>query len=105
MVEESEKENSCTVEQVVRLCIIENWESQDEPEHLKTIRARLLRNKYQTKQLLTLYQSILKQGEIDADDSNTQIELRLSGLVDKYNGKLKVYNLWWNWLRHSIRSG
>jgi hypothetical protein len=44
MVEESLIENPRTVEQVVRSRIIENWESQDEPEHLRTIRARILRD-------------------------------------------------------------
>lgn len=32
---ELEKENPRTVEQVVKSQIIENWESQDEPEHLR----------------------------------------------------------------------
>jgi vacuolar-type H+-ATPase subunit H len=39
-----------------------------------------------------LYQQMLQQGEIAADDSSEQMELRLSGLVVKQNGKLKVYN-------------
>jgi hypothetical protein len=43
MVEESEQENPRTVEQVVKSGIIESWESQDEPEHLRTIQARILR--------------------------------------------------------------
>lgn len=109
MVEESEKDKPCTVEQVVRSRIIENWENQDEPEHLKTISARLLRNKKKRKQLLTLYQSILEQGEVDADDVHEQIELRLSGLVDKHDGKLKVYNPIYkevfnrNWIKQELK--
>jgi hypothetical protein len=31
-------------------------------------------------------------GEIEADDSADQMELRLSGLVVKQDGKLRVYN-------------
>ena len=31
------------VESVVKSCIIHSWESQDEPEHLRTIRDRLCR--------------------------------------------------------------
>ena len=85
-------ENPLSVEQVVRSKIIENWESQDEPEHLKTIRDRLLGNKHRTKQLLGLYQSILQQEEVEADKSDEQMELRLTGLVVKHGGKLKVYN-------------
>ncbi|MGL5065200.1 MAG: AAA-like domain-containing protein, partial [Microcoleus sp.] len=47
-------------EGLVRLRVIENWESQDEPEHLKTIRDRLLRNQQKAGQLLGLYQQILQ---------------------------------------------
>jgi len=83
------------VEQVVRSRIIENWESQDEPEHLRTIRDRILRNEQRTRRLLGLYQYILQQGGIPAEennDNNGQIELRLSGLVVKRQSKLQVYN-------------
>jgi hypothetical protein len=59
MVEESALENSPSVEQVVKSRIIENWESQDEPEHLRTIRDRILRNEQKAGQLLGLYQQIL----------------------------------------------
>ena len=38
---------------------VENWEFHDEPEHLKTIRDRLLRNPQRTGRLLGLYQQIL----------------------------------------------
>jgi WD40 repeat protein/vacuolar-type H+-ATPase subunit H len=80
------------VEKLVRDRIIENWESQDEPEHLKTIRDRLLRNEQRASRLLGLYQQILQQGEVTADDSPEQMDLRLSGLVVKQQGKLRVYN-------------
>ncbi|WP_375499564.1 AAA-like domain-containing protein, partial [uncultured Nostoc sp.] len=78
---------------VVRKRIIENWETQDEPEHLKTIRDRILRSGEQrTGRLLGLYQQILQQGEIVADDSLEQTQLRLTGLVVKRDGKLRIYN-------------
>ncbi|MEG5172610.1 WD40 domain-containing protein [Microcoleus sp. B3-D7] len=48
------------VERLVKLRIVENWESQDEPEHLKTIRDRLLRNQQKAGQLLGLYQQVLQ---------------------------------------------
>jgi WD40 repeat protein len=80
------------VENLVRSHVIENWESQDDPEHLKTIRDRILSNEQRTSQLLGLYQQIWQQGEIAADESSEQMELRLSGLVVKQNGKLRVYN-------------
>ncbi|MEH2323481.1 MAG: AAA-like domain-containing protein, partial [Nostoc sp.] len=81
------------VESLVREGIIENWETQDEPEHLKTIRDRILRSGEQrTGRLLGLYQQILQQGEIAIDDSAEQTELRLTGLVVKREGKLRIYN-------------
>lgn len=80
------------IDNLVRSCVIENWETQDVPQHLKTIRDRILRSKSRTVRLLCLYQQILQQGEIAADDSPEQIELRLSGLVIKQSNSLKVYN-------------
>ncbi len=85
-------ESAKFIEQVVRSYILENWEAQDEPEHLRTIRDRILRNESKVVQLLGLYQKILQQGEISADGSTQQRELRLSGLVIEKQGKLKVYN-------------
>ena len=96
MLEESEKENPRTVEQVVQSRIIENWESQDEPEHLRTIRARILRNEERAGYLLELYQQIRcseEQSEITADNSIEESELLLSGLIARREGKLRVYNL------------
>jgi len=81
-----------SVKQLVQSCIIKNWESQDEPEHLRTIRDRLLSDKQGAGQLLGLYQQILQQENIIADSSAEQMKLRLSGLVVKQEGKLKVYN-------------
>ncbi|MEH2262323.1 AAA-like domain-containing protein, partial [Nostoc sp.] len=81
------------VEELVRKGIIENWETQDEPEHLKTIRDRILQSGEQrTGRLLGLYQQISQQGEIETDDSPEQTELRLTGLVVKREGKLRIYN-------------
>jgi hypothetical protein len=80
------------VGQVVRRHLIENWEARDEPEHLRTIRDRLLRSEQRTVQLLRLYQKILQRREVPTDDSPEQMELRLSGLVVKHGGKLRVYN-------------
>jgi len=80
------------VEQVVRSRIIDHWESQDEPEHLKTIRDRLLRHEKQAGLLLSLYQRILEQGAIPTDDSPEQIELLLSGIAVRRDGGLQVNN-------------
>lgn len=81
-----------SVKNIVTQQIIENWESQDEPPHLKTIKDRILMSKHNTGALLGLYQQILQLGQIPASDSPEQIELRLSGLVVETSGYLKVYN-------------
>ncbi|MEG4506490.1 AAA-like domain-containing protein [Microcoleus sp. F6_B4] len=80
------------VESLVRENIIHNWESQDEPEHLKTIRDRLLGNEQLTARSLGIYQQLLQCGEIEANYSREQTELLLSGLVVKQQGLLKVRN-------------
>ena len=79
------------VENLVRTQVIKNWEANDEPEHLKTIRDRIIWSQRKG-QLLQLYYQILQQGEVKANDLPEQIELRLSGLVVKQQGKLRLYN-------------
>lgn len=99
------------VENLVQNHIIHKWESQDEPEHLRTIRDRLLRNEQRAGRLLGIYQQILQSdpppsqereqleppflsgaGGIKTDDSPEQTELILSGLVKKQQGYLQVKN-------------
>ncbi len=80
------------VEQMVQSQIIENWEAQDNPEHLRTIRDRIVSNEQRVGRLLGLYQQILEQGELVADGSHEQMELRLSGLVVREQSKLKINN-------------
>jgi hypothetical protein len=58
------------VESIIQTDMIQNWQAQDEPEHLKTIRDRLLRNEQQAGGLLGIYQQILQQGVVAADDSH-----------------------------------
>ncbi len=79
---------------LVQAYIINNWEENDNPEHLGTIRDRILSNQQRTSQLLGIYQQILAspQKQIAADNSPDQMELQLSGLVVKRNGYLQVYN-------------
>ncbi|MEQ8385003.1 MAG: AAA-like domain-containing protein [Coleofasciculus sp. A1-SPW-01] len=80
------------VESVVRDRIIRHWESQDEPEHLRTVRDRLLRNEARAGRLLGIYQQILQGIDIATDDSREQTELLLSGLVLKEKGQLNLKN-------------
>jgi adenylate cyclase len=80
------------VANLVKSYIIDDWEYQDEPEHLKTIRSRILDNEQMAGRLLGRYQQILTTEEVEFDDNQEIIELMLSGLVVKTHGKLKVKN-------------
>ncbi len=84
--------DSSVLEKLISSRIIENWEARDEPEHLRTIRDRILRNEEKSGRLLGFYQQILEQGNIFSDGTPEQMELRLSGLVVEQQGKLYVYN-------------
>ncbi|MFB2975778.1 CHASE2 domain-containing protein [Microseira sp. BLCC-F43] len=80
------------VEKIVRSGVIERWESQDEPEHLRTIRDRIERQSKYTGRMLGIYQQILQGFAVKTDDSREQIELLLSGLVVREQGLLDVKN-------------
>ena len=93
------------LDHLVRTRIIENWETQDDPPHLKTIRDRILQSdeKHRSR-LLDLYQQVLitaphptpkiqnPKSKIPTADTPEQIQLRLSGLVVEQQGYLRVYN-------------
>ena len=81
------------VARVAREQVIHNWESQDSPVHLRTIRDRLLHGdeRYRAR-LLQIVLAIQEQGGIICDASREQMQLRLTGLVVPLNGKLKIYN-------------
>jgi hypothetical protein len=81
------------VENLVRSRVIENWEYQDEPEHFRTIRDRILkRDEQKAGYLLDLYQQVWHSGGVDTDNSIEQSDLQLAGIVVKKESKLKVYN-------------
>ncbi|MEB3282700.1 MAG: AAA-like domain-containing protein [Lyngbya sp.] len=98
------------VENLVRSHLIYQWESQDDPEHLRTIRARLLAHPELTARLLGIYQQILQGVAVEADDSREQTELILSGLVVKKCGYLQVKNRIYqevfnlNWIEKKLNS-
>ncbi|MDK3162058.1 hypothetical protein QPK87_36745 [Kamptonema cortianum] len=79
------------LDEIVQQQILDNWEAQDEPEHLKTIRDRLLFNEQKAGRILGLYQRLFETS-VPADDSPTQTELLLSGLVEKHSGYLRIKN-------------
>ncbi|PZD71246.1 hypothetical protein C1752_07255 [Acaryochloris thomasi RCC1774] len=80
------------VEQIVQQHIISEWESQDEPEHLRTIRNRVLMDQGAVGRRLGLYQQIRQGKTVPSDDSRDQVELVLSGLVIRSYGQLQVKN-------------
>ena len=80
------------VKNLVQKKIINNWKSQDEPEHFKTIRDRLLRNEARANRLLGLSEQILRHDFIAADDSSEQRDLLLSNLVIRQQDKLVYRN-------------
>ena len=91
---------------VVQDQVINNWERQDEPEHLKTISNHILCHPYMTGRLLGIYQQVLLSEEllsektpetvkappVYVDSSPEQLELLLSGLVIKVGRYLRVKN-------------
>ncbi len=80
------------IEGIVSSRLIENWESQDQQEHLKTIRNRILDNEQKAGYLLELYLQIRQAEELQAHNRPEEQELQLTGLVVKRDGKLQVYN-------------
>ncbi|MEB3881953.1 AAA-like domain-containing protein, partial [Lyngbya sp. CCY1209] len=80
------------VENIIRNSIVEDWQSKDEPEHLKTIRDRLLRNPQRAGRLLGIHQDILQNHGIKFDNSREHTELILSGIAVKKGDKLAVKN-------------
>ena len=95
---------------VAREQIIHNWEAQDSPVHLRTIRDRLLQGDERHRgRLLGLVQAIQEQGGIPTDASREQMQLRLTGLVVPREGKLQIYNPIYaavftsDWVRHQLQ--
>ena len=94
LVVKKAESRSPNVSQLVQTYMIENWEDQDNPEHLRTIRNRILSNEQRAGFLLELYRKVWQEGEagIAANDISEERELQLSGLIVKQQGKLRVYN-------------
>ncbi|OJJ25649.1 hypothetical protein BI308_10000 [Roseofilum reptotaenium AO1-A] len=80
------------VEELVRSHILTDWETQDEPQHLRTIRDYLLQDKQKAVRLLEIYGQILEKTEAIAIDNVEQADLLMSGLVINKRGVLQVGN-------------
>ena len=99
----SDGEETAYIMKIVRDRIIKRWENQDEPEHLRTIRDRLLSNEQKTTRLLEAYRQILSNNSLEYDLSVKQ-DLKLSGLIIESQRDLKVCNriyeevFNWDWI-------
>ncbi|NEQ43104.1 MAG: peroxidase-related enzyme [Leptolyngbya sp. SIOISBB] len=84
------------VEWLVRTYIIDHWQIQDEPEHLRTVQRYLLQDPTKVGRLLGQYQQILLSDDEtthqNAEDFNEFSSLLLSGLVTQRSGFLRVHN-------------
>ncbi|MEL6929234.1 MAG: AAA-like domain-containing protein, partial [Cyanobacteria bacterium J06600_6] len=110
-IDESHLNQSCLVPKaevqwvgnLIQTKIIQSWETQDEPEHLKTIRDRLLRNETRASRLIGLSIQIQQLGFIQTDESPEQRDLLLSNLVIRQQDRLvfrnriyqQIFNLHW----------
>ncbi len=92
LLKDEEINNGFELESIIHNKIIDNWEAHDEPEHLKTIRDRMLLGEQIAGRFLGLYQQILLSGYINADNSLENMRFRLLGLVVKEDRIIKVYN-------------
>lgn len=90
--------------------IIDNWEFQDEPEHLRSIRDHLLQDEVNAGRRLGLCQKLLEEREISIQDHATQTDLLLSGLVTRDGGQLRIKNRIYRqifnhrWVTHQLAS-
>ena len=80
------------VGELVRSHILNHWESQDEPTHLRTIRDHLFWHEHRVARLLGLYQQLLQGQPVPTDDSREHIDLLLSGLVVRRGDRLAIKN-------------
>ena len=81
-----------TVRRIVGQHITQNWEAQDEPPHLRTIRDRLLFEKLRVVRRLDVLARLHGDKAIPFDGSREQLELRLSGVAGDQNGALVIAN-------------
>ncbi|MEO0948412.1 MAG: AAA-like domain-containing protein [Cyanobacteria bacterium J06641_5] len=79
---------------LLRERVVAGWEDRDEQRHFQTIRERLWREEAQVSALLGLYQGVLQAGDAgrSVTGSAEEMELRLTGLVVRQDGHLRVNN-------------
>jgi WD40 repeat protein len=80
---------------LIQTTLIDQWESQDEPTHFKTIRDRIVRyGDEANNRLLELYQRLLRAADagIPMGDALEYQHLKLSGLAIDNQGQLHIHN-------------
>ncbi|MCK5925036.1 MAG: AAA-like domain-containing protein [Methylococcales bacterium] len=92
LVADAKISNTNDIQALIQRNIIDSWESHDVPQHFKTISDRIKADETSAAELLGVYQQIIIQGKIKAEDSYPQMVLRLTGIVVKREAKLRVYN-------------
>jgi len=81
------------IAKIVETHIIHNWESQDKPPHLTTIRDRIVTVDEKLRgQMLDCYRRILANETLEATTTTERVKLRLTGLVVKRDNNLRSYN-------------
>ncbi|BAZ41353.1 hypothetical protein NIES4101_73190 [Calothrix sp. NIES-4101] len=84
---------TAAVQKLVQTHLLQNWETQLAGEHLQGICETLIHNQQcEPLLLLELYQAILDEGELAANNSPEQAELLRLRLVGQEQDKLKVGN-------------
>lgn len=81
------------VEQLIRACAIEKWETQVvTARHLRKIRSGLVKQKQQAFGLLTCYRHILEQQEVVEESRPESQALLELGLIERQRNRFKVHN-------------
>lgn len=83
-----------TIEELVKREIIDKWERADQQHHFKAIEEKIVNNSKSNINLLENYRNILESQEIPSSsiDNDVLLQLRLSGIIAKKQGKIKVFN-------------
>ena len=78
------------VDQLVQTHLIQDWEMKDNPEHLRTVRDRLVKSP-RSSSLLELYAAMLDRVQ-GIDDQAMTLEFMLTGLVERGSTGLVIKN-------------
>jgi ABC-type branched-subunit amino acid transport system substrate-binding protein len=88
------RESAEKIGQIVRNQIIDNWQFQGNKAHLQTINDRLLNKDKTTIKLLSIYQKVLMEINVEVSDVSTDdlLALKLTGILILEQGYLLPYN-------------